>query len=138
MSDILKMCKTVASSLRKKTFCQMYPFKPAKFHKNTRGHIKLDPSKCILCTLCAKRCPTGAIEVDRVKGYWQINRYKCIMCIECVLCCKPAALSTENQYAPPVGKMEIEKFDVEIKKPAAAPKPAATPKATEAEPEKKA
>lgn len=123
MSDILKMCKTVVSSLRKKTFCQMYPFQPARFHKNTRGHIKIDAAKCILCTLCAKRCPTGALEVDRVKGYWQINRYKCIMCLECAICCPTKALSTENQYAPPMPKMENEKFDVEVKKPA--PKPAA-------------
>jgi len=125
MSDILKMCKTVVSSLRKKTFCQMYPFQPAKFHTHTRGHIKLDAAKCILCTLCAKRCPTGALEVDRVKGYWQINRYKCIMCIECVHACRPLALITEQQYAPPMAKMENERFDVEIKKPAAAPKVAA-------------
>lgn len=124
MSDILKMCKTVVSSLRKKPFCQMYPFQPAKFHKHTRGHIKLDASKCILCTLCAKRCPTGAIEVDRVKGSWQINRYKCIMCIECIHSCRPLALINDNQYAPPMPKMENEKFDVEVKKPA--PKPAAT------------
>lgn len=119
------MCKTVVSSLRKKTFCQMYPFQPAKFHTHTRGHIKLDAAKCILCTLCAKRCPTGALEVDRVKGYWQINRYKCIMCIECVHACRPLALITEQQYAPPMAKMENERFDVEIKKPAAAPKVAA-------------
>ncbi|HBM17189.1 MAG TPA: hypothetical protein DD381_12730 [Lentisphaeria bacterium] len=131
MSDILKMCKTVVSSLRKKPFCQMYPFKPAKFYDHTRGHIKLDASKCILCSLCAKRCPTGAIEVDRVKGSWQINRYKCIMCIECVVACpvKPVkALAVENQYAPPMAKMEMEMFDVEVKKPA--PKPAAAPAAS--------
>lgn len=133
------MCKTVASSLRKKPFCQMYPFQPAKFHKNTRGHIKLDAAKCILCTLCAKRCPTGAIEVDRVKGFWQINRCKCIMCLECVLCCKPVALSSENQYSPPVNKMELEKFDVVIKKPVVAAKPAPAAAAPAAAPtEKKA
>ena len=123
MSDILTMCKIVLSSLRKKPACQMYPLKPAKFYKNSRGHITIDDAKCILCTLCAKRCPTGAIEVDRAKGVWQINRFKCILCNECVHSCKPVALSMENQYAAPSEKKDIEIHNIEIKKPA--PKPAA-------------
>lgn len=129
MSDILTMCKTVISSLRKKTACQMYPVKPAKFYKNTRGHITIDPNKCMLCTLCARRCPTGAIEVDRAKGTWQINRFKCITCNECVLACKPVALSMEMQYAPPGAKKDIELHNIEIKKPV--PKPAATGESAE-------
>lgn len=116
MSDILTMCKTVISSLRKKTACQMYPFKPAKLYKNTRGHIAIEPAKCILCTLCAKRCPTGAIEVDRPKGIWQINHYKCILCNECVLACRPAALIMENQYSAPMPTKDIELHNIEIKK----------------------
>ena len=121
MSDILTMCKTVLSSLWKKNACQMYPIKPAKFFKNSRGHIAIDPNKCILCTLCARRCPTGAIEVDRAKGTWLINRYKCITCNECVLACKPVALIMENQYAAPGAHKDIELHNIEIKKHAAKP-----------------
>ena len=111
------MFKTIVTSPFKKTACGMYPFKPTKLYDNTRGHISLDASKCFLCTFCAKRCPTGAIVVDRVKGSWQINRFKCILCNECVICCKPGALSMANQYTTPAAKMELETYQIEIKKP---------------------
>ena len=37
-----------------------------------------DPSKCVYCTLCAKRCPAGAIEVDRANKTWKLDDEKCV------------------------------------------------------------
>ena len=134
MSDLSKMCKTVITSLFKKTACEMYPVKPARFYNNSRGSVQLEAPKCILCTLCEKRCPTGAIKVDRNDATWEIDRTKCILCNECVDCCRPVALSMDNQYsAPDFGKV-VDKINVPKKeKPAvkkAAPKKEA-PKKTE-------
>lgn len=109
MSDIVKMTKLIVSSLFKKTACQMYPFKPAKFYKHSRGKVTINASKCILCTLCAKKCPTGAIIVDREQGHWQIDRSKCILCNECVTCCRPVALTMENQHSAPATEKTIDK-----------------------------
>jgi ech hydrogenase subunit F len=121
MSDLSKMCRTVISSLFKKTACEMYPVKPARFYKNSRGSVQLDAPKCILCTLCEKRCPAGAIKVDRNGATWEIDRTKCIICNECVDCCRrPVALSMDNQYTTPSFDKVIDKIDVPKKeKPAA-------------------
>jgi formate hydrogenlyase subunit 6/NADH:ubiquinone oxidoreductase subunit I len=120
MSDLSKMLHTVVSSLFKKTACEMYPVKPARFYKNSRGSVRLDAPKCILCTLCEKRCPALAIKVDRKAGTWEIDRSKCITCDECITCCRPKALIMDNQYTKPsLGKV-IDKINVPKKeKPAA-------------------
>jgi len=102
MSDILKMCHMVVKSLFKKSACHMYPVKPATFYKRTRGHIAIEPTKCILCTLCEKKCPTGAIRVDRNARKWEIDYFKCILCNNCIENCKPNCLKMENVYSAPV------------------------------------
>lgn len=131
MSDMLTMCKTILSSLRKKTACEMYPFKPARVYPNTRGHITIDTTKCTMCSLCSKKCPTLAIDVDRTKEVWQINHFQCIQCNECVHVCRPGALKMETNYAPVSDKISLEIHNIPVPKPAA-------PKAAVESTEKKA
>ena len=114
MSDILKMFLVVMKSLFKKTACEMYPLKKSKIYQRTRGHIAIEPSKCILCTLCDKRCPTGAIKVDRAGRKWEIDRFKCILCNICVESCRPNCLIMLNQYSPPCVTKEIESIDIPV------------------------
>ena len=46
-----------------------------------------DPSKCVYCTLCAKKCPAGAIEVDRANKSWKLDDEKCVACGTCAEAC---------------------------------------------------
>ena len=46
-----------------------------------------DPSKCVYCTLCAKKCPAGAITVDRAAKTWALDEDKCIGCGTCQEVC---------------------------------------------------
>lgn len=46
-----------------------------------------DPSKCVYCTLCAKKCPAGAIEVDRAAKTWTLDEDKCVACGTCAATC---------------------------------------------------
>ncbi|MCP4179290.1 MAG: 4Fe-4S dicluster domain-containing protein [bacterium] len=122
------MCGTIFTSMKKKSSCEMYPVKPSRSYEKTRGSIKIDATKCTLCTLCDKRCPTHAIKVDREAGYWEINRGKCILCKECVHACRPGSLTMENQYMAPTGTIQIDKVDIEKKVPKKKPAaPAAKP-----------
>ena len=109
---VLVMAKTATKSLFSKSACKMYPAREPVLYERTRGRIEIGSSKCIVCTLCAKRCPTGAIVVDREKHTWQIDRFKCILCGNCVEGCKPNALSMVNHYTGPVTQKKIERYTV--------------------------
>lgn len=56
--------------------------------------VRLDESKCMGCTNCIKRCPTGAIRVRRGKAY--IISERCIDCGECIRICPHHAKYAEK------------------------------------------
>lgn len=43
--------------------------------------------QCVYCTLCAKKCPQEAIEVNRAEKKWELNEEKCIGCGLCAQNC---------------------------------------------------
>ena len=52
----------------------------------------MDPEKCVYCTLCAKKCPQGAIEVDRAEKTWKLDESKCVGCTLCASSCPKKAI----------------------------------------------
>ena len=46
-----------------------------------------DPSKCVYCGICAKKCPMEAITVDRATKTWKLDEDKCIACGTCANSC---------------------------------------------------
>ncbi len=52
----------------------------------------IDPAKCKGCTLCLKKCPTGAITGERKKAH-VIDPSKCISCGACAATCKLGAIA---------------------------------------------
>ena len=46
-----------------------------------------DPSKCVYCGICAKKCPMQAITVDRPAKTWTLDEDACIACGTCAECC---------------------------------------------------
>ena len=52
----------------------------------------IDPAKCKGCTMCAKKCPVGAIS-GTVKQPHAIDPSKCIKCGQCVATCKFGAVA---------------------------------------------
>ncbi len=102
--------KTIIGSAFKASPCKMYPFKPQVMYKNTRGSINIDSSKCIYCGICSKKCPTGAIVVDKTKKGWTIERMRCISCGLCVEVCPKKCLDMNNKYAPSDTTKKAETF----------------------------
>ncbi|MDD3172520.1 MAG: 4Fe-4S binding protein, partial [Herbinix sp.] len=52
---------------------------------------------CIFCGMCERRCPTGAIKVEKGKFSWSIERLQCIQCNYCGEVCTKKCLKMDNQ-----------------------------------------
>ncbi len=50
------------------------------------------PSKCVYCTLCAKKCPDGALTVDRAARRWTLDEDSCVACGTCATVCPKNAI----------------------------------------------
>lgn len=80
---------------------------------NTFFHsVRLDAAKCVGCTNCIKRCPTGAIRVRRGKA--QILSERCIDCGECILICPSHAKYAESY---PLSELQNYKYKVALPPP---------------------
>ena len=101
-----KITKLVLKSLFSKPATLMYPFVKRDFFVNTRGQVAIKISDCIFCSICAKKCPTGAIEVMRDEKTWSINRLLCISCGACVEQCPKKCLKLETFYSQPLAESE--------------------------------
>jgi len=99
---VFRMLGPTVKNLVRRPATRRYPFEPYLPHAGTRGKIVIEYDKCIFCLLCDKKCPTGAIHVDRPGKVWQIDRLRCIQCNHCVELCPRKCLAMDNHYASAV------------------------------------
>ena len=101
---ILKMVVTVIKSVFSTPATLMYPARPAKRTPVTRGHIVIDPERCITCRSCQRKCPTQAICVEVKEKTWEIDNMRCVVCSVCVDVCPTKCLTMDTQYTAPMTK----------------------------------
>lgn len=65
---------------------------PAPVKPRDDGKPVQDPSKCVYCTLCAKKCPAGALTVDRAAKTWTLDEDACVGCGTCAGVCPKDAI----------------------------------------------
>jgi len=106
----LKIGGMILRSLFKKPATLMYPAKPRQWTERTRGRIEIDIDTCIFCGICARKCPTDALTVDRDAKSWTISRMGCIQCSCCVDVCPKHCLVNEPEYTTPELQKVIDTF----------------------------
>ena len=124
-----RMAKLVLKWAVSKPATYPYPFVPRQVIVGSRGALVFAKDKCVCCTVCRKKCPTGAIGVNRQKKKWAIDRLRCISCGYCTEVCPKGALSLSTAHGIPAVTKDREIYQVETPvapKPAAAPKPVVT------------
>jgi len=84
-----QLARDAFSNIFKKRATQQYPSVPATIAEGFRGKQMLNLEKCISCTLCAKECPSNAIEMVEVEGKKRplIHLDRCVFCYQCADTC---------------------------------------------------
>ena len=85
----------VGTYMRKKPAPKAAPAKPGEPSKvpscaiapRDDGKPVSDPTQCVYCGICAKKCPMQAITVDRASKTWTLNEDSCIACGTCAAAC---------------------------------------------------
>ena len=78
--SLLTFAKTALGSMVKRPVTVCYPQEKLAAPERLRGHIVNDMNVCICCGMCARRCPAGALAVDRKGGTWSIDPFACVVC----------------------------------------------------------
>ncbi|MCE5297716.1 MAG: 4Fe-4S binding protein [Methanoregulaceae archaeon] len=95
-----EMAKTAIRTVVSRPATLMYPARPGKKTGLSRGHVVIDPSRCISCGMCMKKCPSEAICVEKDERIWRIDRLRCVVCNSCIEVCPVKCLRMDLQYSP--------------------------------------
>ena len=107
-----KLGKMTLSGLFKQPETIQYPVQQKEPPAGLKGHVTNDTGACILCGICQKRCPTGAIVVDKPARTWSIDRFRCVQCGSCVRECPKQCLAMEPTYTSPATSKYVDTFEV--------------------------
>lgn len=94
------MISDIFESVLKRPATERYPFERKAAPTQLRGRLLWNPESCTGCGLCAKDCPSNAIEViviDRKAKQFVFN-YKvdqCLFCAQCVHSCRQGCLEMQ-------------------------------------------
>jgi ech hydrogenase subunit F len=84
----MEMLRNVLRNSLRKPVTRRYPQEAYSPHPDARGQLSMNPDVCIYCSVCEKRCPTGAITVTRKPGKsWTLRPHQCILCGYCIEVC---------------------------------------------------
>ena len=104
-----------------------YPHESLKMSARFRGHIELlgdeetGASKCVVCGMCQRTCPSGCITLagekpegakKKVLTSYVLDFTKCSLCGQCVESCKFGAITFSKDYNLAGPRKEAYVFDL--------------------------
>lgn len=112
------MLKIVAKNFFSKPATRLFPQNEREPFERSRGRIIFYEENCILCSICARKCPADAITVDRTSGKWELNAFRCIICGECVNSCPKKCIKMSNERRHSTNIKKIITLHKDVAKPA--------------------
>jgi len=92
------MTSNIMRNFFNKRATRLYPVVQREPFAQTRGAVRNDIEKCIFCSICATKCPSRCITVDKKAGTWTCDPFACIYCGICVDNCPTSCLSQIPAY----------------------------------------
>ncbi|MCF8044500.1 MAG: 4Fe-4S binding protein [Desulfarculaceae bacterium] len=81
------MIRTVFKNFVSPRATRPYPIEVRPAFEHTRGELENDVSGCTFCGVCAKKCPSACITVNRKEKTWRLDPFSCVYCGICVDAC---------------------------------------------------
>ena len=100
------MIKNIFKNFIKGSATRAYPIEIRPGFENARGELANDMEDCTLCGICAKKCPSQCIRVDRKQSQWELDPYACVFCGICAESCPKSCLVHDSAHKKPVRRKE--------------------------------
>lgn len=114
MSKLMSFAGHALSNLFHKPVTSNYPAVKNEFTDRTRGSVVIDIDSCVFCGMCAKKCPSDAIKVDRASKTWSIDRMGCVQCSNCVNSCPKKSLGMDRNYTEPNTQKTVDSYSAPV------------------------
>jgi ech hydrogenase subunit F len=113
---MFKMTPNVLRNLFSKKPTRLYPYEVRTPFENMRGELVNEIEKCTFCSVCAVKCPSQCISVDKKTAVWTCDPFACVYCGICVDSCPVKCLHQKQAYRRPVYDHQIISLKGERKK----------------------
>jgi ech hydrogenase subunit F len=113
---MFKMTHNILSNLISPRATRRHPYVVRAPFENSRGELYNEIADCNFCSVCAVKCPSQCITVDKKSATWSCNPYECIFCGVCVESCPTGCLRQKGEYRPPTAEMATLVLQGEVKK----------------------
>ena len=95
------MVGDITRSLFKAPFTERYPFERKPAPDRLRGKLEFDAATCTGCRICARDCPSEAVEVivldKKAKRFvLRFDAGRCTFCAQCEVSCKFDSITLSN------------------------------------------
>ena len=111
------MLPTILKNLLGGPATRMYPVQVREPFEHARGHVEFNDDKCMLCSLCALRCPAEAVSIDKENRKLIFDPARCIVCEVCVQACPNDAIDMVYKWRAPYYKKPVEVHEARGKRP---------------------
>jgi ech hydrogenase subunit F len=104
---MFRMTPNIIKNLFTSKSTRLYPLTERKPFQGVRGELYNVVEECNLCTVCAVKCPSQCIKVDRKKATWVYDPFACVYCGVCVASCPAKSLHQKEKYRPSMNVREM-------------------------------